>query len=93
MGNSIHHVKNSEQSANLLNDITLQPDDIMVSFDVVSLFTNVPTPDASTIARDRLQADPSLKDRTDLTPGQLHDLLLTCVGSSYFRWRECFYEQ
>ena len=93
VGNTIHHVKNSEQFANLLKDITLRPDDIMVSFDVVSLFTNVPTPDASTIARDRLQADPSLKDRTDLTPDQLHDLLLTCIGTSNFRWRDRFYEQ
>ena len=93
MGNTIHHIKNSEQFATLIQDLTLQPDDIMVSFDVVSLFTNVPTSDATTIAKDRLLADPSLKDRTDLTPDQLHDLLLTCVHSSSFRWRDKFFEQ
>ena len=65
----------------------------MVSFDVVSLFTSVPTTDATTIARDRLAADPTLKDRTDLTPDQLHDLLLTCVNSCSFRWRDKFFEQ
>ena len=68
VGNTIHHIKNSDQFATLIQDLTLQPDDIMVSFDVVSLFTNVPTSDATTIAKDRLLADPSLKDRTDLTP-------------------------
>ena len=77
MGNTEHHVKNSDQFAALIQDLTLQPDDIMVSFDVVSLFTNVPISDATTIAKDRLAADPALKDRTDLTPEQLHDLLLT----------------
>ena len=77
MDNAVHHIKNSDQFATLIQDLTLQPDDIMVSFDVVSLFTNVPTSDATTIAKDRLLADPSLKDRTDLTPDQLYDLLLT----------------
>ena len=65
----------------------------MVSFDVVSLFTNVPISDTTTITKDRLAADPALKDRTDLTPEQLHDLLLTCVKSSSFRWRDKFFEQ
>ncbi|XP_022090187.1 uncharacterized protein LOC110979033 [Acanthaster planci] len=65
----------------------------MVSFDVVSLFTCVPTSDTSTIASDRLQADTSLKDRTDLTPNQLQDLLTTCVDSASFQWRDKFYEQ
>ena len=93
VGNTDHHIKNSNQFAAVIQDATLQPDDIMVSFDVVSLFTSVPTTDATTIARDRLAADPTLKDRTDLTPDQLHDLLLTCVNSCSFRWRDKFFEQ
>ncbi|XP_022110911.1 uncharacterized protein LOC110990303 [Acanthaster planci] len=52
-----------------------------------------PFTDATTIAKDRLAADPAFKDRTDLTPEQLHDLLLTCVNSSSFRWRDKFFEQ
>ncbi|XP_038066423.1 toll-like receptor 2 type-1 [Patiria miniata] len=50
-----------------LTNLNLQPDDVMVSFDVVSLFTSIPTSDACTIAKDRLQADTTLQDRTDLT--------------------------
>ena len=48
----------------------------MTSLSILMLslyFTNVPTFDATTITKDRLLADPSLKDRTDLTPDQLHD--------------------
>ena len=42
---AVHHVQNSDQFAALIQDLTLQPDDIMASFEVVSLFTNVPTSD------------------------------------------------
>ena len=77
VGNTQHHIKNSDEFSSIIQDLRLQPGDIMVSFDVVSLFTCVPTSDATTIARDQLQADTSLKDCTDLTPSQLQDLLTT----------------
>ncbi|XP_038061747.1 uncharacterized protein LOC119732358 [Patiria miniata] len=79
--------KNSDQFAAFIQDLTLQPDDIMVSFDVVSLFTSIPTSDACAIAKDRLQADTTFQDRTDLTPDQLQDLLLTCVDNTFVIWQ------
>ena len=45
-GNSAHHVKYSFQFVQILESLRVQPDDLMVSFDVVSLFTNVPTVDS-----------------------------------------------
>ena len=93
IGNTQHHIKNSDEFSSIVQDLQLQPGDILVSFDVVSLFTSVPTTDATTITRDRLQADTNLKDRTDLTPSQLQDLLTTCVNSASFQWRDKFYEQ
>ena len=36
---SIHHVQNSSQFVQTLSSITIQPGDLMVSFDIVSLFT------------------------------------------------------
>ena len=93
VGNTPHHVTNSSQFVKHIQHLTLQPNDIMVSFDVVSLFTNVPTGEACFIAKERLQHDPTLCDRTALSPCQIHDLLLTCVSSSSFRWRDKFFEQ
>ena len=60
----------------------------MVSFDVESLFTNVPSREACHIIMDRLEHDPSLKDRTNLSPSQIVDLILICTSSSYFKFRE-----
>jgi hypothetical protein len=41
-GNSVHHVKKSVRFVQILESLRVHPEDIMVSFDVVSLFTNVP---------------------------------------------------
>ena len=45
-GTSTHHVKYSSQFVHTLNSIRIQPGDLMVSFDIVSLFTNVPILDS-----------------------------------------------
>ena len=47
----------------------------MISFDVDSLFTNVPIEETVQAALHRLNNDPSLPDRTALTPTQIADLL------------------
>jgi len=44
--NSAHHVKNSFQFVQILESLLVQLEDIMVRFDMVSVFTNVPTVDS-----------------------------------------------
>jgi hypothetical protein len=44
-GNLTHHVKISFQFIQILESVRLQPDDLMVSFDMMSLFTKVPITD------------------------------------------------
>jgi hypothetical protein len=44
--NSGHHVKNSFQFVQILESLRVRPEDLMVSFDVVSLFTNIPIVDS-----------------------------------------------
>jgi hypothetical protein len=45
-GNSAHHVKNFFQFVHILESLRVLPDDLMVSFDVVSLFTKAPIADS-----------------------------------------------
>jgi hypothetical protein len=54
----------------------LRENEVLVSFDVVSLFTNIPTDLAIDVARRRLLADETLPDRTNLTV----DSLITCLN-------------
>ena len=93
VGLTPHHITNSSQFVDIIKDLKLSQSDILVSFDVVSLFTNVSTKEACLIVKERLQADPAITDSTSLTPEQVHELLLTCVSSSCFRWRDQFFEQ
>ena len=64
-----------------------------LGFDVKSLFTNVPTDEAILVTKSILEHDSTLPERTSLTPDQIIDLLSTCVKSTYFQWRETYYQQ
>ena len=65
----------------------------MVSFDEESLFTNVPIDAAVQTALQKLEGDPSLADRTTLTPAQIADLLNFVLRSTYFQYNGSLYEQ
>ena len=52
----------------------IQENEVMVSFDVESLFTNVPIKGAVKAALCKLENDPGLADRTNFTPTQIADL-------------------
>ena len=86
VGLTEHHINNTSKLVDIIKHIHLRPTDILVSFDVVSLFTNIPIEEACNIANQSLQAEPTLTDRTSLTPEQVHDLLITSVYASSFRW-------
>ena len=62
-------------------------------FDVESLFTNVPIDAAVQAAMQKLENDPSLADRTKLTPAQITDLLTFVLRSTYFQYNGSIYEQ
>jgi hypothetical protein len=42
VGNTVNTVKNSCHFAEFVRDKTIKADQVLVSFDVVSLFTNIP---------------------------------------------------
>ena len=77
---SEHHVSNSLQIVQTLEFIHIQPDDLMVSFDVVSLFTRVPIAD-------------SLKLLSHHFEDGVLALFKHVLTSTYFCFDEKFYEQ
>ena len=71
----------------------LDEDEILVSFDVVSLFANVPVDEACNIAKERLLLDNTIHRRTTLSPENIYDLPKLCLSTTCIQWREKFYEQ
>ncbi|XP_041484607.1 uncharacterized protein LOC121431166 [Lytechinus variegatus] len=93
VGQTQHHVTNSKHFIDVISKTKIRPSDTLVSFDVVCLFTSVPVDQACDIIKQRLITDSDLASRTNLTPDQIHDLLLTCLNSNSFKWRNNYYKQ
>ncbi len=66
-----------------VNSVCLRSDKRMVSFDVSSLFTNVPIDDAVSVIGNKFQKDESLDERTCLSPECITGLLEVCLKSTY----------
>ena len=92
-GQTESHVKNSKHFVEIMKDVCLAEDQMLVSFDVVFLCTNVPIKEAVDTIRERLRKDVSLKMRTPLSPKKIAELLELCLVSTYFSYNGEFYEQ
>ena len=93
VGNTDHHVRNSSEFAKFISSQTIAEDEVLVSFDVVSLFTKIPTGLATRVACQRLKDDASLPERTSLSVDEIISLLELCLNATYFAFRDTFYQQ
>jgi hypothetical protein len=75
-----HHITNSLQFVQTLDSLKVQPEDIMVNFDVVSLFTKVPATDTLQLLGQHFEED-------------LLALFRDVLTSTYFCFKGQFYEQ
>ena len=75
VGLSPHHVRNSQHFAQFIRSHHLENVEVLVSYDVVSLFMHVPTDLALQVSRKRLESDPSLPHRTGLIVDEICSLL------------------
>ena len=79
LGLGLNFAGNSRHFIVKINNINIGPTDLLVSFDIECLFTNVPVTEACDIIKTRLEQDTTLDTRTALSTEQIHDLLLTCL--------------
>ena len=93
VGLSDSHVRNSQQFAQFITTQNVPDSEVLVSFDVVSLFTCVPTSQAIQVTCDRLMNDPSLPDRTSLTVDDICSLLQLCLEATYLAFEGKVYQQ
>ena len=76
-----------------MKNIHLQPTEVMVTFDIISLFTNVPIHEAIEVIKERLLKDETLEDRTALSVDEITHLLNLCLRTTYFVYQGEFYQQ
>ena len=93
IGKSSHHVENIKDLTKSLRDFQLQETETFVSFDVTSLFTKTPIPQALGIIQGRLRQDKTLKKRTKLTAEDIMQLLEFVANTTYFKFQEKIYQQ
>ena len=87
------HCKNSKEFSEFIRTHTIEEDEIMVSFDVEALYTNVPIGDALTIFKELLENDEALPDRTPLLPKNVLDLSEFLLCKTFFIFNGTYYQQ
>ena len=93
MGQSPHHLKNTQHFIQQIQGKRLHPGDSITSFDVKALFTSVPVQPAIHIVQNRLQQDSTLPQRTAMSIPQITSLLEFCLTQTYFLFQGKYYQQ
>ena len=79
-----YSVKNAKQFAEFVSNQEVADDELIVSFDVVSLFTSIPIDMAIDVIQQKLEGSDDWRNHTQLTKGQILDLLSFLLHNSYF---------
>ena len=93
VGQSPHHLKNTQHFVHQLQGKRLEPGEVINSFDGMALFTSVPVLPAIQIVKQRLQQDPTLPQRTSMSIPQITSLLEFCLTNTYFFFQDKYYKQ
>ena len=88
-----YSVLNSSQFAEQVANMEISDDEVMVSFDVVSLFTAIPVNKACDYIRDKLNNDSTLQSRISLTTDDIICLLDFTLSNNYFVYNNYIYIQ
>ena len=86
-------MRNSAEFATFIAGQSHPSGTVLVSFDVVSLFTRVPVDLVVKVAHKRLSMDTSLTERMSLSADQVVQLLQFCLDATFLAYRGDFYQQ
>ena len=93
VGKSLHHINSTQDFVEQIKNVTFLPGGCLSSYDVTALFTSVPVDPALGIIKDLLEKDPTHKERTVMSIGDIVLLLEFCLKNTYFSFQGQFYEQ
>ena len=84
VGRGQYTVKDGAEFVRILAEERISADEVMVSFDVKSLYTSLPVKRALSVVSIQLENGDQLQSRTPLTAGELSTLLEICLTPTYF---------
>ena len=93
VGKSDSHMRNSTQCSTFIAGQVLPSGTVLVSFDVISLFTNVPVDLSVKVAHERLSADTSLVECTALSADHVANLLRFSLDATFLAFGGEYYQQ
>ena len=86
------YLRNTQDFVRKLEEVKIKEDEILVSFDVKSLFTSVPVPDAISAIKELVEKDEDFESRTGITTKTLIEMIHTCLSSTSFQFRSEHFE-
>jgi len=93
VGNTAHHVRNSIEFADEVKTMIVQENEVMVSFDVVSLFTKIPVELALEVTQRRLMDWTEFENYTNWSIEDVCQSLKICLESTFLHFRGKNYKQ
>ena len=88
-----HHLKYTQHFTQHMKEVKLEPGEVMTSYDVKAFFTSVTMDPSISIIKQKLQQDPLLSQRTNMSIQQIVTLLEFCLKNTYFHFQGKDYKQ
>ena len=76
-----------------IKSLIISRNDLMISLDIVNLFTNIPIETTLNIIREKLESDVSLTTRTNLPISEIISMVKFIMENNYFKFDEKIYKQ
>ena len=92
LSKSEYSLANSHDFINAINEIPNADEYYMCSFDIVSLYTNVPVEEAINVILNSIYSN-DVSSHKGLSRTQLEKLLALVLNDSYFKFNDCIYKQ
>ena len=88
-----NNAKNSTTFSNYIRNVAIEDDEIMVSFDVTSLYTNIPIIDTLNIIKDYVNNDDQFTRKTTILRDRFLDLVHLVVITTWYTFNSQFSQQ
>ena len=88
-----NNAKNSTTFSNYIRNVPIEDDEIMVSFDVTSLYLNIPIIDTLNIIKDYVNNDDQFTRKTAIPQDKFLDLVHLVLTTTWYTFNSQFYQQ